>query len=137
MTMGRHQMKVGGEYRHALLDIYYDQGTRGTFNFDGTRGPWASDTTFSAQQKALADFLAGYPTNASGATIVRPAPGVNVQGSFLQRDYIQNSFDLFVQDNYQVSQRLNLNFGLRYTYLSPLGDKKNSITTFVAGAREL
>ena len=133
MTLARHQIKAGGEYRHALLDVYYDQGTRGTLNFDGTRGPWASGTTFSAQQKALADFLAGYPTNSNGATIVRAAPGVSVQGSFLQRDYTQDSFDLFVQDNYQVTPKLNLNFGLRYTYLAPLGDKKNSITTFVPG----
>jgi hypothetical protein len=133
ITMARHQMKIGGEYRHALLDIYYDQGTRGTFNFDGTRGPWASGSAFSPQVKALADFLAGYPTNSSGATIVRAAPGTSVQGSFLQRDYTQNSVDLFAQDNYQVTPRLNLNFGIRYTYLTPLGDKKNSITTFVPG----
>jgi hypothetical protein len=131
ITLARHQLKVGGEYRHALLDIYYDQGTRGTFNFDGTRGPWAASSGFSAQQKALADFLAGYPTNASGATIVRPAPGVSIQGSFLQRDYTQDSFDLFFQDVYQATPRLNLNFGVRYTYLTPLGDKKNSITTFL------
>ena len=25
-----------------LLDILYDQGTRGILNFDGTRGPWAT-----------------------------------------------------------------------------------------------
>jgi hypothetical protein len=132
VTMARHQLKMGGEYRHALLDIYYDQGTRGTFTFDGTRGPWASGSA-SAQQKALADFLAGYPTNSSGATIVRAAPGTTVQGSFLQRDYIQDSFDLFLQDNYQATSKLNLNFGVRYTYLTPLGDKKDSITTFVPG----
>ena len=133
LTMGRHQIKAGGEYRHALLDIYYDQGTRGTFTFDGTRGPWASSTAYTSQQKALADFLAGYPTNSSGATIVRPAPGSTTTGSFLQRDYTQNSFDLFVHDNWQLTPRLNLNFGVRYTYLDPLTDKKNSLTTFIPG----
>ncbi len=131
---GAHQIKAGGEYRHALLDIYYDQGTRGTFNFDGTRGPWATNTTYSSQQRALADFLAGYPTNSSGATIVRPAPGTNVQGSFLQRDYNQNSFDLFVHDNWRLSPSFNINFGVRYSYLSPLSDSKNSLTTFLPNA---
>ena len=132
-TNGRHQMKFGGEYRHAVLDIYYDQGSRGTFTFDGTRGPWATNSSFNSQQRAIADFLAGYPTNSSGATITRPAAGVQVTGSFLQRDYIQDSFDLFVHDNWQVTPRLNLNFGVRYTYLDPLNDKKNSITTFIPG----
>ncbi len=131
---GAHQLKMGGEYRHALLDIYYDQGTRGTFNFDGTRGPWSSNSAYSSQQKALADFLAGYPTNSSGATIVRPAPGTSVTGSFLQRDYKQNSFDLFVHDNWRLSPSFNVNFGVRYSYLSPLSDAKNSLTTFLPSA---
>ncbi|MCU1328426.1 MAG: hypothetical protein JWN34_3796 [Bryobacterales bacterium] len=132
-TMGRHQIKIGGEYRRALLDIFYDSNARGTFTFDGTRGPWAGNPAYSAQQRALADFMAGYVTNSSGATIVRPAPGVSVQGSFLQRDYTQNSFDWFVHDNWQVTSSLALNFGMRYSYLGPLGDKKQLITTFIPG----
>ena len=129
---GAHQVKFGGEFRRAVLDIYYDQGTRGTFNFDGTRGPWASNTAYSSQLRALADFLAGYPTNSSGATIVRPAPGLNITGSFLQRNYQQNSFDVFVHDNWKLSQSLTVNFGVRYGYLAPLSDEKNSLTTFLA-----
>ena len=131
MTMGRHQLKFGGEYRHALLDIYYSSGTRGTFTFDGTRGPWASAAGFSSQQKALADFLAGYPRASSGATIVRLAPGVQANGNFLQRDYLQDSYDLFIHDNWQMTPRLNLNFGLRYNYMTPIRDKNDSISTFI------
>jgi Carboxypeptidase regulatory-like domain len=133
LNLGRHQLKIGGEYRRALLDIFYESGTRGTFTFDGTRGPWASSSAYSAQQRALADFLAGYTSNSSGATIVRPAPGVQVVGSFLQRNYTQNSVDSFIHDNWQVTPRFNVNFGVRYTYLGPLGDEKNEITTFVPG----
>src|SRR5258708_6908686 len=133
MNLGRHKLKLGGEYRRAVLDIFYESGTRGTFTFDGTRGPWASSAAYSAQQRALADFLAGYPTNSSGATIVRPAPGVKVTGSFLQRDYTQNSADFFVHDTWQLTPRLTVNFGLRYEYLGPLADQKNLLTVFVPG----
>jgi hypothetical protein len=133
LNLGRHQLKIGGEYRRALLDIFYESGTRGTFTFDGTRGPWSTSSAYSAQQRALADFLAGYATNSSGATITRAAPGVQVVGSFLQRNYTQNSMDSFIHDNWQVTPRLNLNFGVRYTYLGPLADEKNEITTFVPG----
>ena len=74
------------------------------------------------------------PTNASGARIVRVAPGSPaVTGSFLQRDYTQNSMDGFIHDNWQVTPQLNLNFGVRYSYLGPLGDKMHRITTFIPG----
>src|SRR6185437_14897859 len=60
-TVGRHQFKFGGEYRRAVVDLAYFGGIRGSFSFDGTRGPWSSDSTISAPLRSLADFLAGYP----------------------------------------------------------------------------
>jgi hypothetical protein len=132
-TKGRHQFKFGGEYRRALMDIFYESNTRGTLTFDGTRGPWAASSGYTSQQKALLDFLAGYPTNSSGATIVRPGPGVSVVGSFLQRNYTENSVDWFVHDTWQINPAFTVNFGVRYTYLGPLADEKHEITTFVPG----
>ena len=123
-SIGRHQLKVGGEFRRARLDVFYDTNKRGRFTFDGARGPWASDATLSTNQRAMADFLAGFTSNANGAQITRGQ---------LQRDYYQNSFDWWAHDNWQVNSQLNLNFGVRYTYHGPLHDTKNSITTFVAG----
>lgn len=74
--------------------------------------------------KSMADFLAGYTSNNSGAIIVRGQ---------LQRDYVQDSFDAWVHDNWQLTPSLNINFGVRFTYNSPLTDKKNSVSTFVPG----
>lgn len=124
LSLGTHQLKVGGEYRRARLDVYYDTNKRGSFSFDGTAGPWASDTTLNASEKALADFLAGYVTSNAGAKIVRGQ---------LQRDYWQNSFDWWIHDNWQVTPKLNLNFGVRYTYHGVLYDDKNTITNFIPG----
>lgn len=124
IALGAHQLKIGGEYRRARLDVFYDTNKRGSFSFDGTSGPWASDSSLSSSQKALADFLAGYVTGNNGAQIVRGQ---------LQRDYWQNSFDWWVHDNWQVNSKLNLNFGVRYTYHGVLYDDKNTITNFVPG----
>lgn len=110
-TVGRHQLKFGGEYRRAALDVFYDTNKRGSFNWDGTRGPWANDASLSLALRSLADFMAGYLTNNNGATIV--------QGQ-LQRDYRQNTFDWWIHDNFQVSPKLNINFGVRYSYVGPL-----------------
>jgi hypothetical protein len=76
----------------------------------------------NSNQKSIADFLAGYPSNSSGAVIVQGA---------LQRDYYQNSFDWWAHDTVRVSPKLTLNFGVRYTYHGVLHDAKNNVTTFV------
>ena len=104
---GRHHWKFGGEYRHANVDVAYFSNSRGTFNFDGSRGPWASDSTVSSALKSLADYLAGYPSNSSGATIVRGNP---------ERSYLVNSFDWWAHDTYQVNSKLTVNYGVRYTH---------------------
>jgi hypothetical protein len=106
-TLGRHQLKIGGEYRHANVDVAYFSNSRGTFTFDGTRGPWASDPSFNPATRSLADYLAGEPSNSSGATIVRGNP---------ERSYRVNSYDGWIHDTFQFSKKLSVNFGVRYTY---------------------
>ncbi len=41
-TLGRHEMKFGGEYRHSNVNQLYFSSARGTFTFDGSRGPWGN-----------------------------------------------------------------------------------------------
>ena len=123
-TVGRHQIKVGGEFRRTVLDVGYFSNVRGTFSFDGTRGPWASDPTLSSTLKSLADFLAGYPSNASGATITRGLP---------EPIWLINAGYAWVHDNFQVSPQLNVNFGLRYDYLGVWHDSKDNLANFVPG----
>jgi len=123
-TVGKHQLKIGGEYRRSHFDIFYDTNKRGSFTFDGTRGPWAADASVSAPLRSLADFMAGYLTGNSGATIVRGQ---------LQRDYRMNNFDWWVHDNVQLTQKFNLNFGVRWSYVGPLYDTRSSITAFRPG----
>ncbi|MCX6598033.1 MAG: TonB-dependent receptor [Acidobacteria bacterium] len=123
-TVGKHQLKFGGEYRRAHFDVFYDTNKRGTFNFDGTRGPWSADPAVSAPLRSLADFMAGYLTGNNGATIVRGQ---------LQRDYRMNNIDWWVHDNVQLTSKLNVNFGVRWSYVGPLYDTDKSITAFRPG----
>ncbi|MGI8743683.1 MAG: carboxypeptidase regulatory-like domain-containing protein [Bryobacteraceae bacterium] len=123
-SAGRHQFKFGGEYRRAVLDVAYFAKVRGVFTFDGTRGPWASDPALSGTLKALADFLAGYPSNSNGAVIARGEPEPIFQ---------INSGDWWVHDNFQVSPQLNVNFGVRYDYYGVLHDKANDLANFLPG----
>src|ERR1700761_4590549 len=60
-TVGRHQLRLGLEYRRAYIDLYYNWGGRGAFNFGtgGVLGPWANDAITDSNILNLADFLAG------------------------------------------------------------------------------
>ena len=118
---GSHQLKFGGEARMADVFVFYDSNKRGTFTYDGTVGPWASLPTAqaSAALKSLADYLAG-----SYAT------GIVVGGN-THHDYVQNSFDLYVQDAWSATRRLTLNFGARYTLPGVLGARDGKLTNFL------
>jgi hypothetical protein len=118
---GRHQLKMGGEVKHVELDAAYYTNGRGTFNFDGSRGPWSADKTLASPLRALADFLAGYPSNSNGTTIV-----VGNQ----QRVYKSNYADFWSHDDFRVNSQLTLNFGLRYSYIGEMHDDQNDIYNF-------
>lgn len=118
-TSGRHQYRFGGEYRRARLDVFYQRSSRGTFSFDGTQGPWTNDPTVSANLKSLSDFLAGYVSSSS------------LQVGHAQDNYYMNSFSTFFQDTFKVSQRLTLNYGLRWEYFGPFFDNDHRFSTFL------
>ena len=65
----------------------------------------------------LASFLQGYIRTFT-------------QGYGEFKDNMLNTFNLYVQDDYHVSRRLTLNFGLRYDPLFPWQERKNRIEQF-------
>jgi hypothetical protein len=114
---GKHQLRFGGEFRQGRVNEFYFRRGTGVFNFDGTQGPWsafcslpanAAVTGCDANTTALADFLAGDVSTSSIAV------------GDAERFVLVNGFDLFGQDDWQVTSKLNLNFGLRYEYFGPL-----------------
>jgi Carboxypeptidase regulatory-like domain len=123
-TFGGHTLKFGGEFRRSKLWIHYLRFARGGFFFDGTAGPWAGSPQLTTEDVALADFLAGFiPIGNAGIVIGDP-----------RRNYYVNSSSWYAHDNWQVTPRLNINFGLRYEYNGPLYDPTHSISTFLPTA---
>ena len=68
-TKGRHQLRMGGEYRRAQVDEFYHRHAIGTFSFIGAQGPNGDGSvpwnTTDPDVAALADFMAGYLTKGS------------------------------------------------------------------------
>ncbi|MGD0417600.1 MAG: TonB-dependent receptor [Terriglobales bacterium] len=132
---GKHQMRFGGEYRRVRMDVFWYSAARGTFNFDGSQGPWGSTQTPAclalATQNlgetgpstdpfvlALSDFMAGCVERSSIE-----------QGDPKRLVYV-NSFNLFAQDSWQVTKKLNLNYGLRWDYSGPPHNGNDDLTVF-------
>ncbi len=135
-TLGNHDLKFGGEYRRANLNVAYFTNGRGVFTFDGTRGGYTNAQCdavgFTSANnspvgkncstlKQVADYLAGTPQSTSGAQILRNNP---------QRVYLVNTFDFYAADDYKLSQRLTLNYGLRWSYPGVVYDDRSSLYNF-------
>src|SRR5579863_2641464 len=118
---GKHQFRFGGEFRQGRVNEFYHRHGTGAFTFDGSQGPWANDPAFDANTKALADFLAG-DVSTSSIAVGNPERTVKV-----------NAFNFFGQDSWQVTRKLNLNFGLRYEYFGPLHSDKKDLPVYVTG----
>jgi hypothetical protein len=101
-TLNSHSLRAGVDMRRILF--FGGSNVRETLRFSGT---WTGN--------AFADFLLGFPSQ----TTRDPSE------SF--RYHILNSYNWFVQDDYRVSGRLTLNFGLRYEFNTPDVEKRNRL----------
>ncbi len=120
-SLGRHELKLGGEFRHSNVNQLYFTSSRGTFTFDGSRGPWGGAGTPLSD---LADFLIGAPSNSSGARLL--------QGN-AQRVWTFNTEDFWAQDDFKANRKLSLNYGVRYTVPGVIQANANDIYQFVPG----
>jgi hypothetical protein len=104
---GAHNLQFGVDVIHRRYDTINPTAPRGYFVYL----PFHTGN-------ALADYLLGFPTFAIGDA-----------GNSLQA-LRWTTFDLYVQDNWRVNQRLTLNLGLRYQYFTPPEDEYNNQSYF-------
>jgi len=120
-SKGKHQLRMGGEFRDGRVDEFYHRRGLGTFNFTGAQGPWAGTCASSDPTCALADYLAGY-VGSSSIAVGNPERYVTVHG-----------FSFFGQDTWRLTPKLTLDLGLRYEYFGPLFDNAKDLPIFIPG----
>jgi hypothetical protein len=119
-SRGTHAFKFGGEVRHATIySAGYSNG-RGTFTFGGGQAFQATAT--SPASTALEDFLAGDPTRGK-LTFGNPV-----------RNYRNDAYAGFAQDDWRIKPRVTLNIGVRWEYSAPLSEANNLLANFVPGS---
>jgi hypothetical protein len=112
---GSHTLKLGGDFRY--LKGYYNNNfgsTRvGTFTFNNS-------ATSSLIGNAFAAFLLGIPDQTNVATVTESDASGNAR-----------HYAFFAQDDWKVTSRLTLNFGLRWEYHPMFNDDKYNTATFL------
>ena len=145
IVLGKHQIRIGAEFRRLeIVELNTGRGsssiyTRGTFSFSGNRGynapsggngtsyptTWPTTSPYSgtidSQTKALADFLQGEGSSAQ------------LYNGDLDRTAHSNNFNVYAEDSLQVTHNFNINYGLRWDFLSPITDSTKDLSTFLAG----
>lgn len=110
-TKGRHSIKFGADLRRLSTSdlLSFTTGDDfGTFTFDGT----------VTGTHPFAGFLLGIPDRTQYAVT-----GPDIDGRVWHHGY-------FIQDDWKVSPRLTLSFGLRYELHPPFTEKNFNITNF-------
>ena len=112
--MGKHSVKFGVDYRR--LQGYAEAPNNASFGFTQafTQGP-NPNTASSVAGDAFASFLLGFP--ATGDVNVA-TPGT----------YYTDYYSAFMQDDYRITSKLSLNFGIRYEYEPGIAAKDNRFT---------
>lgn len=107
---GRHSLKFGGEIRRDRITLAYINRPNGNFTFNGqyTGNP-------------AADFLLGFP-----AQYRQGAGDPNMDGAM-------NAFAVYAQDEFRLSSRITLNYGVRYELNTPFVEKGDKLNTFRPG----
>ena len=96
---GKHDIKLGYEFRRTSVSQNFDRTARGTLGFN-----------------SLSDFLAGVP-----------ASGSQISGS-TNRNTFENSHSAYFQDSIHIKRNVTLNFGVRYDYYGLVQEKHGLFT---------
>ena len=114
-VLGSHSLKLGVEYRLLFGNNFQTSAPSGSFNF-------AASLTGNPQNQSgtgniYADFLLGAVSSASGSTTI----GESEKG---------DTWSGFIQDNWRVSRKVNINLGLRYDYQQPPYERNCGTSNF-------
>ena len=102
---GKHDIKFGYEFRRTTVKQVIDHDFRGTLGFDD-----------------LNAFLEGTPDTSIFSS-------AQIAGNTLRHTF-QNSHAFYLQDSYRLSQRLTLNYGVRWDYFGVVGEKNDLLFRF-------
>ena len=129
-TTRRHSIKAGGEFRANRDSTYFGTAPNGAYTFGG--GTAYSTVNIRSLSGAhdvavgdpLPDTLSALLTGSAFAYSVAVAPPGFPQGSQIGVAAVSRyGLNLFVQDTWRISDRLQLDYGVRYELYTPFSER--------------
>jgi outer membrane receptor protein involved in Fe transport len=118
-TKGKHTLKFGGDYRR-LTGFYanvFSSSRLGQYTYNGSV---TGSNGGGFVGNPYASFLLGIPDKTQLATVIQP-----------DGDVWANHYAVFAQDDWKVTPRLTLNYGLRWEYHPMFNDHNLNGTNFL------
>ncbi len=121
-TRNKHTLKFGADYRYlsGLYTNVFASRRLGIYNFNGSVTSSLLSGGVVTPYEPFESFLLGYPDSTSIATVIQP-----------DTHAYSPHYAVFAQDDWKISSRLTLNFGLRYEYHPMMMDHLNNVTNFL------
>jgi hypothetical protein len=119
ITHGRHGMKFGGGYNRYIKNQQLFGNTNGNFNFaDNWDTKNNKPTVDGLTGDSYVDFLLGLSTNYT-----------QLQDQDI-RHYVNQTISAYAMDNWHLSNRLSLQYGIRYDLLPHAWERNNYLASF-------
>ncbi len=121
MLVGRHTFKFGGDFRQIGVDFLSTGDSTGRFQFDKefTSATGLNNSSL-VDGNGFASFLLGYPSanSARQSTMTLTTP-LEIAAKY---------FGGYVQDDWRVSSKFTLNYGLRIEHETGMSEANNNFT---------
>jgi hypothetical protein len=130
ITKGKHNYKMGYEWRRTFINSFIDSGHRGELSFGATTDPLGN-----VINTPLDNFLLGNISGDLGVGGNNPngytasGSGGSAEGYGTRYSY-QNSSGAYLQDSWRLTNRVTLNYGLRWDYFGVVGEQNHQFSLF-------
>jgi hypothetical protein len=114
---GNHSIRFGVEIDRNEFSIYQPAEPRGTLDFGTQFTDNAGSLTLGTGGSGFASFLLGIPDSGSISN------AINI-------DYFRPSWNFYAQDDWKLSPKLTLNYGLRYELYQTVRERNNHEGTY-------
>lgn len=112
-VLGRHAAKVGLYYQHSQKPQSAFANFNGSYNFDNSgNNPYDSQNGFANAALGIYNSF-------------------NQASSYLKPNWVYTNLEAYLQDNWRATDRLTLDYGVRFYYLTPQWDTSLQASNFL------